>query len=177
MEEWRPIKGYEGKYEISSMGRVKALPKFVNHSRNSNYKVFHGEKVIKSANNGNGYRYISLTINGKRKNHYIHRLVADAFLGGIPDGMVVDHIDHNRGNNAVENLRIVTQKENTNHSRHLMLEGMKKRRKPKSTGERYITKRRNRYEFYIERLHIYKSFETLEEAVMFRDEITRSEVV
>jgi hypothetical protein len=99
METFRWIPGYEGLYDVSDMGRVRS------------YK---GElKFLKQGSNC-GYFHVILYKNNKKKKFGVHQLVAMAFLGHVPDGrkLVPDHIDKNKSNNRVENLRIVTQREN-----------------------------------------------------------------
>lgn len=103
-EEWRPIFGYEGLYEVSNLGRVKSL----------NYNKTGKEKIL-SFGISNGYLQVALHKNGSKEQPLVHRLVWEAFYGKIPDGMVIDHIDTNRQNNSVENLRCVTPKENCNN--------------------------------------------------------------
>lgn len=101
MEEWRPIKDYEGLYEVSNMGRVKS---------------YHGkEKILKPWKNSSGYLYVVLSKNNKSKTITIHRLVALHFVDGWFEGAHVDHIDTNRENNIWTNLRWVTYKGNMNN--------------------------------------------------------------
>lgn len=64
-----------------------------------------------------GYHRVNLYTDGKLKSHYIHRLVAQAYLGDI-EGKVVDHINRVRNDNNVNNLRICTQKENMNNRQY-----------------------------------------------------------
>ena len=78
-------------------------------------KVFKKGKEMKPYNNGLGYRAVKLVVNGVRKQFYVHRLVAEMFIGGV-DGMVVNHIDGNKSNNNINNLEIVTQKQNQKHA-------------------------------------------------------------
>ena len=69
-------------------------------------------KVLNWCDNGTGYMYVTLLINGKRKNYTIHRLVAEAFVSNPNNLPTVNHIDGNKTNNNVENLRWLTHKEN-----------------------------------------------------------------
>jgi len=73
------------------------------------------DKIINGSIQNKGYKYFQLQRNGKRINYFFHHLVAQAFLGERPTGLVIDHIDRNRLNNNVTNLRYVSQKENTNN--------------------------------------------------------------
>lgn len=100
MEIWKSIEGYE-KYQVSSLGNVKSF-------------WFDKEKILKPSITGSGYKFVLLSSNGIIKNKMIHQLVAIAFLNHKPCGfeLVVDHIDNNRLNNNIENLRIVTNREN-----------------------------------------------------------------
>lgn len=111
MEElWKDIEGYEGLYQVSSLGRVKSVKKVDNLNR----KV--EEKILKPGNNDRGYLQVSLYKNGKVKRYYVHRLVAQAFIpNDIPERNCIDHIDTNTQNNTIQNLRWCTSKENNNN--------------------------------------------------------------
>lgn len=109
-EIWKPIKGYEGLYEISNLGRVKSL------GREKRMGYCYGLHTIKerilSQYSSYDYKRINLSKEGKIKHFQVHRLVADAFLEK-PDGEVeIDHIDGDKSNNIVDNLRWVTHYEN-----------------------------------------------------------------
>lgn len=103
VEIWKDIPGYEGLYQVSSLGRVKSL----------NYGLSKQEKVMVGWINNDGYKTVTLSFNGK-KTKKIHQLVAIAFLNHKPNGVknVVDHINDNKLDNRVENLQIVTQRFN-----------------------------------------------------------------
>jgi len=110
MEIWKDIKGYEGLYQISSLGRVNSLSRLTNSSNR-----LLSEKTLKPTTNRKGYLQISLSKDGyKRKTITIHQLVAIAFLNHTQCGMktVVDHIDTNKKNNNIENLQLITNREN-----------------------------------------------------------------
>lgn len=167
MEEiWEPIEGYEGLYEVSNLGRVRSL-EFRNGS-GTHKRV----RYLNSTDNGHGYKIIGLKVNGKRKNHYVHRLVAMAFIPNPDNLPVIDHIDHDRANNSATNLRWMTQGDNVRYSRSLMC---KPRQKPMTnTGERYISrqKRDGRYRLTVGRKQI-GVYDTINEAVEVRDEILK----
>ena len=101
MEEWFPIKGYEGLYEITKSGKVR---------NSQNLRQFLG------FDNGKGYRYVLLSKGLKKKNEAIHRLVILTFLGECPKDCVVNHKDSNKANNNYENLEYCSVRENTCHA-------------------------------------------------------------
>ena len=101
MEEWRDIKGYKGKYQISNMGRVKSLERTVWYN-GGHYKK--SEKILKANPDRYGYLYVVLCKDGKDKKCKIHRLVAQAFLPNTSNLPDVNHKDENKQNNYVENL-------------------------------------------------------------------------
>lgn len=101
-EEWRPVVGYEGSYEVSNTGKVKSL----------NYNHTGKEGVLKANRHKNGYLFAALSKCGKIKIKSIHRLVWEAFKYIIPEGMEIDHINTVRDDNRLDNLRCVTRKEN-----------------------------------------------------------------
>ena len=103
-EVWKPIKDYEGLYEVSNLGRVKSL----------NYKGTRKGKILKNSE-CNGYLTVSLTKNGKPKTFYVHRLVAEAFIPNPEGKPCIDHINTIRTENYVWNLRWVTYEENNNN--------------------------------------------------------------
>lgn len=94
MEEiWKPIEGYEGKYEISNYGRVKSYAQYING------------RIIKGCHDGKGYVYVKLYyISGKHKMFKVHRLVATHFIPNPNNYPQVNHKDENKDNNHVDNL-------------------------------------------------------------------------
>jgi hypothetical protein len=91
-------------YEISNTGNVRRV------MNNNTYKS------IKGSVGNRGYRYFQLQRSNKRINYLIHHLVAETFIGERPEGLVIDHIDRNKLNNTVSNLRYITYKENSKNS-------------------------------------------------------------
>ena len=101
-EQWKPVEGYEN-YMISNLGRVKSL----------NYKRTGKEKLLSLGKDSKGYLYVNLCKNGVGKPFKINRLVYSTFVEEIPEGLQVNHIDENKENNRLDNLNLMTPKENT----------------------------------------------------------------
>ena len=115
MENWKPVVGYESRYEVSDKGRVKSLAK-----RTGNY--FRDASVILKPNNlKSGYKQVCLyDENGGKTFPYIHRLVALAFIENPESKPEVNHKNGNKGDNSVENLEWVNASENQKHAyKHL----------------------------------------------------------
>lgn len=112
MEEiWKDIPGYTGHYQVSNIGRVKSVERKVKWK--NTYRLQKG-MIRKLLKNTEGYYKVGLFKGGVEKKFSVHQLVAMAFLEHSPSGVdrVVDHIDRNPSNNNVENLRIVSTREN-----------------------------------------------------------------
>ena len=120
MEEWKDIKGYEGCYQISNYGRIKSMQRKV-ASRGGCLKSL-PEKIITPLYTSNGYLNVVASKSQKRKTLIIHHLVAEYFIGDRPDGLVIDHIDGNKTNNHVSNLRYITTKENLRKRKDIKLD-------------------------------------------------------
>ncbi len=90
MEEWKDIKGYEGQYQISNLGRVKSLARQVNSGCYSGY--ISKEKMLNLVPDKDGYLKTSLSLNGIRKSYRINRLVAQAFISNPNNYPQVNHI-------------------------------------------------------------------------------------
>lgn len=95
-EIWKPVLGFEGKYEVSNLGNVKSLIR---------------NKLLKPMPT-RGYLQVTLGKSTKRK--LIHRAVWEAFNGSIPEGLQINHLDENKHNNSLSNLSLVTPRENMN---------------------------------------------------------------
>lgn len=111
-EQWRDISGYEGLYQVSNLGRVKSLPRMAK-SKNDSYRAVK-EAILKHDVRYLGYHSVCLCKYNRKANFFVHRLVWSAFHGPIPKGMHVNHIDEDPTNNRLENLNLMTPKENTN---------------------------------------------------------------
>jgi len=131
-EEWRPVKGYEGLYEVSNLGRVKSLARIVDRSHGIPRRV--RERIVANSIAGRGYWKTQLYCEGRSKQKYIHCLVAEAFIGPKPDGLQINHRDGDKSNNTPSNLEYVTPKENIGHA---METGLFDIRGEKNTRSKY----------------------------------------
>jgi HNH endonuclease/NUMOD4 motif len=104
-EVWHQIPGYEGWYEASTYGRIRRRDNDVPG------KVLRGVLMKKK-----GRLKVTLSVNNTRKDHFVHSLVAAAFLGSKPPQLEVNHIDGDKLNNASFNLEYVTRKQNREHA-------------------------------------------------------------
>lgn len=108
-EIWKEIEGYEGLYEVSNMGRVRSLDRSVIHR--GKQMVLKG-RVLKPGTNKEGYHFVILCKEGKKKLTRVHRLVAEAFIQNLDNKPCIDHINTERTDNRVENLKWCTYSEN-----------------------------------------------------------------
>ena len=98
-EIWRPVAGYGGRYEVSSMGRVRSL-------YNKRGKPLAEPLIMKTyVEKSSGYVRITMWMNGNRKHFDVHRMVLETFCGAAPEGCECDHINADRTDNRLENLR------------------------------------------------------------------------
>lgn len=103
MEIYKWIKGFEGRYEISNFGNIRSYKKS-------------GKLLQMTLCNTRG-GYLRIKLNNKPK--LVHRLVAETFIGEIPKGYVINHLDFNPKNNKLDNLEICTQSKNVRHTHNL----------------------------------------------------------
>ena len=139
MEIWKTIKDYPD-YQVSNLGRVKSFK-------------LRKERILNPGKNKDGYYHVSLINNKIRCTKKIHQLVAIAFLNHKPCGMklVIDHIDFNKQNNNINNLRILTNRENSSHR--------EKKYTSKYTGVRWREDRKKwTSQIYINKKHIHLGF-------------------
>jgi len=111
VEEWRPVVGYEGLYEVSSLGRVRSVDRVVVGSRGCQ-KPLKGKLLKQHAHPKNIYIKVRLSKEGQDKNWDVHRLVAFAFLGSPPEGHIVCHGPKGRRCNEITNLSWGTREKN-----------------------------------------------------------------
>ncbi len=106
-ETWRSVVGYEGRYEVSDLGRVRIV----------NYRGTGSFKVMKCSFGSLGYRRLGLTAaDGTRVDTMVHSLVAEAFLGPRPESFHVNHKNGMKGDNYPHNLEYVTAGDNLRHA-------------------------------------------------------------
>ena len=106
-EEWRPVAGYEGWYDVSNWGRVKR----VRRGRST-----YAGKILKGSIGGKYYLQVGLYKDGIPKAAKVHQLVAAMFIGPCPAGKELNHKDGVKTNNHVSNLEYVTHTENQHHA-------------------------------------------------------------
>lgn len=144
MEEWKVIEDFP-EYEVSNQGRVRSLKT---------------ERLLTPKLQSKGYLRVNLYKEKKAYSHLVHRLVAKAFLNS-DDKIEIDHIDKNKENNHLTNLRWATRAEqNINRDYN------------NQSGHRHIRKHGNRWVFSLWRnsqMTFRKSYPTLEEAIQARD--------
>ena len=105
MEQWKAISGYEGRYEVCDLGRVKSI----------NYNRTGTEKILKPMKTPCGYLLVSLYKDGQRKTITVHRLVATAFISNPRNLETINHKDEVKTNNTVGNLEWMSVKDNNNY--------------------------------------------------------------
>ena len=111
-EEWRDIKGYEGLYQVSNLGRVKKLKGVIVRK---NGHTLPSKECIRVGFINQGYEMVTLSKNDKKKCHRVHRLVATAFIPNPEEFPIINHKDENKLNNRVENLEWCTYSYNNTY--------------------------------------------------------------
>lgn len=107
MENWKPVEGYEGIYEVSDQGRVR--------------NIKYGGRLLSCVRVAHGYLAVHLYKNGCKKMHLVHRLVAMAFIPNPKNKPQVNHIDGVKQHNHISNLEWVTSQENLTHAERMDL--------------------------------------------------------
>lgn len=107
-EVWRDVVGYEGFYQVSDLGRVRSVDRIIVEKATGIKRKLKG-RLLTPAIRSNGYAVVNLGRNNHRR---VHHIVMDAFVGTRKEGFEVDHINRNRADNRLENLRYITVSEN-----------------------------------------------------------------
>lgn len=113
-EIWKDVTGYEGYYQVSNLGRVKSLRRMCNSNKNHTNRYL-SERILSPNVISKGYFRVSLQKDGVKKRYIVSVLVARAFIPNPENKPQVDHIDNDKSNNCVSNLRWTTPKENANN--------------------------------------------------------------
>ena len=104
-EVWKDIPGYEGLYEVSNLGRIRSLDRYVVNSYHSNGYIKKGGLHKLTCNKKLGYSLTSLSDKNHNKKYlYVHRLVASAFIPNPNNYPVINHIDEDGTNNRVDSV-------------------------------------------------------------------------
>ena len=111
-EIWKDIPNYEG-YQVSNLGRVKSLERFRKGKNGSLASV--KEKILKTSMLNSGYYQVGLYKNSILKFYYVHRLVWEVFNGSISEGYEINHLNEKKFDNRLENLNLMTHRENINY--------------------------------------------------------------
>jgi len=118
-EEWRDVPGFWGRYQVSNRGRLKILQ----HIRQHKHPTVMPERILTEKKTANVYPRFNLAVfeNGTHKDFPMHghTAIGLAFKGGIPKGMVMNHKNNIRWDNAEENLEVCTTKHNVDHAHRI----------------------------------------------------------
>lgn len=101
-EEWRPVLGFEGAYEVSSIGRVRSLDRIVERDYHGAFRI--RGRMLKSWLSPEGYPRVNLSVNGNRRCYQVHVLVCEAWHGPRPEGMFARHLDDVPAHISPDNL-------------------------------------------------------------------------
>lgn len=111
-EIWKPVVGYEGRYEVSNRGNVRTVERWIPVKGRKNLRLIPQKKMSPFETKDGHLRLGLRDANGKRNKHWVHALVLEAFVSPRPAGKIALHKDGNPKNNSPENLRWGTHSEN-----------------------------------------------------------------
>lgn len=122
-ETWAPVVGYEGLYEISTLGRIRSLSRRRSgrtHNSKGEFFFYTTPKLLTPKLGSAGYMQVGLSKNGKAKTCHMHRMMAEAFIQNTNNYAQVNHIDGNKANFALENLEWCTPSQNGKHAYNVL---------------------------------------------------------
>ena len=111
LERWRAVPGHEGAYEVSDLGRVRSINRITDRGRRIK------GRVLSLASHRNGYQQVNLHRGRTQATHLVHQLVTLAFVGPVPEGMEVRHLNGVRSDNTLPNLAYGTHLDNMRDQR------------------------------------------------------------
>lgn len=114
-ETWKDVVGFEWLYEVNNFGNIKSLPKI--HKIKNWFWYMQKEKILKQREYPNWYLNVCLYKDWKSNVISVHRIVATAFIKNLKAKETINHKDHNKKNNNINNLERMTQQENNIYSR------------------------------------------------------------
>lgn len=117
-EIWKEISGYEGRYAVSTMGRVKGLEQRINNAFANNKLK---KEVVLKPHFWGKYLRVNLYVDGEKRKYSVHKLVATAYIPRVEGKKFINHINANPLDNRVENLEWCTIQENIRHAFELNL--------------------------------------------------------
>lgn len=116
VEEWRPVDGFKGLYEVSNQGRVKRVGRAAQNGEGRGGGAQIGRILKPQRSARGGYLSVQLWSDGKPQMCLVHVLVASAFLGPCPDGHEINHKDGDKTNLSHSNLEYMTHRDNCTHA-------------------------------------------------------------
>lgn len=137
-EQWKPVAGFETLYQVSNLGRVKSLDRFVTQEGNKGTRFTrkYAGKILVKTKDKHGYESVCIAYdNGKKITRNVHRLVAEAFIPNPKNYPQINHKDENPSNNAVSNLEWCDSKYNINYGSRNFITSLKR-----SKGVKQISK-------------------------------------
>lgn len=111
-EIWRDVLNFEGYYQVSNLGRVRSVDRFVNYKKGFNSKALKKGRLLSPKISNKGYLHLTLMKEGKNYYKSVHRLVAEAFIPNPNNLPYINHINENKIDDRVENLEWCTPKHN-----------------------------------------------------------------
>ena len=135
-EIWKSVVGYEKLYEVSNLGNVRSIERYVKYTKwkTGTHFQLRKQKLLKQVKMKNGYIRVEISDNGNHKLQLVHRLVAQAFIPNPNNYSQINHIDCNKENNCVDNLEWCSCKKKWNTHGKMVFIRAKKSHNTKTTN-------------------------------------------